>query len=49
VDEEVAHFLAKGPTQDELQRAKAGTIAGFVRGSERIGGFGGKSGHPGDE
>jgi len=43
VDEEVARFLAKGPTQDELQRAKAGTIAGFVRGIERIGGFGGKS------
>jgi zinc protease len=43
IDEEVARFLAKGPTAAELQRAKAGKIAGFVRGIERIGGFGGKS------
>jgi zinc protease len=43
VDEEVARLLAKGPTQEELQRARAGYIASFVRGSERIGGFGGKS------
>ncbi len=43
IDEEVARFLAKGPTQEELQRVKAGNIAGFVRGLERIGGFGGKS------
>jgi len=39
----VARFLAKGPTTAELQRTKAGKIAGFVRGIERIGGFGGKS------
>ncbi|MDB6067949.1 MAG: peptidase domain protein [Pedosphaera sp.] len=43
VDEEVARFLAKGPTEKELERVKAQNIAGFVRGSERIGGFGGKS------
>jgi zinc protease len=43
VDEEVARFLSKGPTSQELERAKAGKIAGFVRGAERIGGFGGKS------
>src|SRR5581483_7601023 len=43
IDEEVARFLAKGPTQEELQRVKAGNIASFVRGLERIGGFGGKS------
>jgi len=43
VDEEMARFLAKGPTDKELERAKAGKIAGFVRGAERIGGFGGKS------
>ena len=43
IDEEVARFLAKGPTAEELQRVKAGQIAGFVRGIERIGGFGGKS------
>ncbi len=43
VDEEVARFLKEGPTPEELQRVKAGRIAGFVRGIERIGGFGGKS------
>ncbi|MFO1512369.1 MAG: pitrilysin family protein [Verrucomicrobiota bacterium] len=43
IDEEVARFLAKGPTAAELERAKTGKIAGFVRGIERIGGFGGKS------
>jgi zinc protease len=43
VDEEVARFLAKGPTEKELERVKATSIAGFVRGIERIGGFGGKS------
>jgi zinc protease len=43
IDEEVARFLAEGPTAEELQRVKAGKIAGFVRGIERIGGFGGKS------
>lgn len=43
IDEEMARFLAKGPTTAELQRAKAGKMAGFVRGIERIGGFGGKS------
>jgi zinc protease len=43
VDEEVARLLAKGPTEAELQRAKAGHFATFVRGIERVGGFGGKS------
>lgn len=43
VDEEMARFLSNGPTEPELARAKAGRIAGFVRGAERIGGFGGKS------
>ena len=43
VDEELARLLAKGPTPAELLRAKAGYFAAFVRGSERIGGFGGKS------
>jgi zinc protease len=43
VDEEVARFLAHGPTPKELARVKTGNIAGFVRGIERIGGFGGKS------
>src|SRR5438552_10878208 len=43
IDEELARLLAKGPTQRELQRAQAGAISAFVRQSERIGGFGGKS------
>ncbi len=43
LDEELARFLKDGPTTDELARAKAQYEAGFVRGIERIGGFGGKS------
>jgi len=43
LDEELARFLKEGPTKDELERAKTQSIARFVRGVERIGGFGGKS------
>ncbi len=43
IREELARFTAQGPTADELVRAKTGRLAGFVRGVERIGGFGGKS------
>ena len=43
IDEELATFLAKGPTADELRRVKTQFLAGFIRGVERIGGFGGKS------
>ncbi len=43
VNEELARFLSTGPTPAELQRVKTGFRAGFVRGIERIGGFGGKS------
>ena len=43
VDEELARFLRDGPTAEELQRIKTQYRANFVRGSERIGGFGGKS------
>ncbi len=43
LDEEMAVFLDKGPTERELQRIKAQSYASFVRGIERIGGFGGKS------
>jgi zinc protease len=43
IDEELAKFLANGPTQEELDRAKTDLFAGFIRGVERIGGFGGKS------
>jgi len=43
VDEELARFLAGGPTPVELRRVKTQYRAAFVRGVERIGGFGGKS------
>ncbi len=43
VDEELARFLAGGPTPAELRRVKTQYRAAFVRGVERIGGFGGKS------
>jgi len=43
LDEELARFLADGPTADELQRVKTQYRARFIRGIERIGGFGGKS------
>ena len=43
VSQEVARFLREGPTAAELQRVKTGYRAGFIRGVERIGGFGGKS------
>ena len=43
LDEELAGFIANGPTAEELERVKTQAIAGFVRSAERIGGFGGKS------
>jgi zinc protease len=43
VDEEVARLLEEGPTREELDRVKTSKRAGFLRGIERIGGFGGKS------
>jgi zinc protease len=43
VDEELARFLKGGPTAQELARVKVQAEAGFIRGIERIGGFGGKS------
>jgi len=43
LDEQLTRFLATGPTAVELARAKTLVRADFVRGVERIGGFGGKS------
>lgn len=43
LDEELVKFLKDGPTQEELARVKAQYQANFIRGIERIGGFGGKS------
>ena len=43
IDEELKKVLASGPTQDELDRIRTRYFSNFVRGAERIGGFGGKS------
>jgi len=43
VDEELSRFLNDGPTERELERVRTQSYGGFVRGIERIGGFGGKS------
>lgn len=43
IDEELARFLAEGPTAEELTRVRTGYEADFVRGLERIDGFSGKS------
>ncbi|HBY64079.1 MAG TPA: peptidase M16 [Solibacterales bacterium] len=43
LDEELARFLQTGPDAAELDRIKTQYYAGFVRGIQRIGGFGGKS------
>jgi zinc protease len=43
VNEELARFLKDGPTGAELDRARTQYQANFIRGIERIGGFGGKS------
>ncbi|MCC7250016.1 MAG: insulinase family protein, partial [Lysobacter sp.] len=43
IDEELKKLLRDGPTQAELNQARTAIKAGFVRGIERIGGFGGKA------
>jgi zinc protease len=43
LDEEVAKFIAQGPTAEEVRRVTTQYRANFLRGVERIGGFGGKS------
>jgi zinc protease len=43
IDEELGRFLTGGPTAEELRRVKTEYLAAFIRGLERIGGFGGKS------
>ncbi len=43
IEEELRKFLREGPAADELQRVKTRIAANFLRGFERIGGFGGKS------
>ncbi len=43
LDEELAAFLASGPTPAELDRIRTTNYANFARGIERLDGFGGKS------
>ncbi|HET9694320.1 MAG TPA: pitrilysin family protein [Steroidobacteraceae bacterium] len=43
VVEELQRFIDHGPTRAELERAQTVLRSGFVRGLERIGGFGGKA------
>ena len=43
MDEELKKLLASGPTAEELAGARTVAKANFVRGIERIGGFGGKA------
>jgi len=42
-DDELARFVKDGPAPAELQRVQTQYLAGFVRGVERVGGFGGSS------
>ena len=43
MDAELASLLEDGLRRGELERVQARRLAGFVRGVERVGGFGGKS------
>ncbi len=43
LDAVLEEYLKTGPTADELSRARTSAYARFVRGIERLGGFGGKS------
>ena len=43
VADEWQKFLNEGPTRDELVRAQMDISSGFIRGLEKVGGFGGKA------
>ncbi|MDY0022374.1 M16 family metallopeptidase [Arenimonas caeni] len=43
IDEEVRRLITEGPSASELEQARTSFKAGFIRGIERIGGFGGKA------
>ena len=43
INDILQEFLEKGPSQDELDRIRSEYFSGFLKGIERIGGFGGKS------
>src|SRR6478672_10689964 len=43
LDEILADYLAKGPTQDEIQRAVMSEVSSRIRGLEQVGGFNGQA------
>ncbi len=43
LDEELNRLIKEGPDEKELERVKIADLSAFIRGAERIGGFGGKS------
>jgi zinc protease len=43
LDEELNRLIKDGPKEKELERVKIESLSSFIRGAERIGGFGGKS------
>jgi len=43
LEAEITKFIEEGPTEAELKRVKATYFANFIKGLERIGGFGGVS------
>ncbi|HBD19068.1 MAG TPA: peptidase M16 [Arenimonas sp.] len=43
LEEELSRLIAEGPSASELEQARTTFKAGFIRGIERIGGFGGKA------
>jgi len=43
LDAALANYIEEGPNQDLLEAEKTKTYASFIRGLQRIGGFGGKS------
>ena len=43
MDAVITELIDNGPTEEELQRAQSRILSGFLRGTERLGGFGGRS------
>lgn len=43
IEQELQAFLSKGPTEEELSRARSKINASTIRGLERVGGFSGKA------
>jgi zinc protease len=43
LDAIIADLIKNGPTAEEVQRAQSRALSTFVRGTERLGGFGGRS------